>query len=126
MARPAWLRRLRWRTARRPRASCCYHHGIDWHAVNEVAIPLALQAEANGTHPDDLVATISSASSCGLAGDNLDALLGLFTAHGGIEINDDDPDDPWLYEGSHRVAAMRDAGVPRTVVLRSELIEARE
>lgn len=126
MARPAWLRRLRWRIARRTRASCCYHHGIDWHAVNEVAIPIARQAEAGGTQPEDLAGTISSQSCGGLAGDELGALRGLFVPGGGIEINDDESDDPWLYEGNHRVAAMRDAGVPRTVVLRAELIEARE
>lgn len=126
MARPAWLRRVRWRAARRTSSDCCYHHGIDWHAVNKVAIPIARRAEADGAHPEDLVETIDPESCGGLTGDELDALRGLFIPGDGIEINDDDPRHRELYEGNHRVTAMRDAGVRRTVVLRSELIEMED
>jgi hypothetical protein len=118
----AWLRRLRWLVTRRTRSGCCYYHGIDWHAVNKAAIRIAQQAEADGTQPDDLYGTIDS-ESCGLAEEELEAVRYLFTLDGCIGIDDDDPRDRSLQGGNHRVTAMRDARVRRTVILRPELIE---
>jgi hypothetical protein len=34
--------------------------------------------------------------------------------------------DQWIYEGRHRVTAMRDAGVRRTLLVRLELIDAAD
>ncbi len=53
----------------------------------------------------------------------MEALGDLLRPETGVEI-DDDPRDQSVYEGRHRITAMRDAGVRRTVTLRSELIEA--
>jgi hypothetical protein len=42
-----------------------------------------------------------------------------------IMIADDDPDDePWIHEGRHRITAMRDAGVRRTITIGTELVGA--
>jgi hypothetical protein len=41
----------------------------------------------------------------------------------GIQVDDDDPRDQHVYEGRHRITAMRDTRVRRTVILRPELIE---
>jgi hypothetical protein len=41
-------------------------------------------------------------------------------------IADDDPRDRWIYEGRHRIIAMRDARVRRTILVRLELIDAAD
>jgi hypothetical protein len=105
------------------RLDCCWYHRIDWHAVSEAAIRLALQAQAGGTPPGD-VADVVDPASCGLGGDDVEALDDLLRPETGIEIDDDDPHDQRVQEGRHRITAMRDAGVRRTVLLRPELIEA--
>ena len=42
----------------------------------------------------------------------------------GIELDDEDPADVTIYEGRHRITAMRDAGVRRTIIQRMEVIPA--
>jgi hypothetical protein len=128
MTGPAWLRwarRIRRPGSRQARADCCRYHRVNWHAVSEAAIRIALQAQASGTRPEAAAGAITPAS-CGLAGDDLEALGDLLTPEIGIEIDDDDPHDQHVYEGRHRITAMRDVGVRRTVILRSELIEAAD
>lgn len=124
MAGPAWLRRVRWLVFHRTRSDCCRYHRVDWHSVSAAAIPIARQAEASGTQPEDLALAIDSAMCGGLAGNELEAVRDLFIPGAAIEVDDDDPRDRRLQEGNHRVTAMRDARVRRTVTLRSELIEA--
>jgi hypothetical protein len=123
MTGSAWLRRIRRFGSRQDRSGCCRYHRVDWHAVNEAAIRIALQAQSDGTPPEDAADAIDAAA-CGLAGDEMEALGDLLRPETGIEIDDDDPRDQSVYEGRHRITAMRDAGVRRTVNLRSELIEA--
>jgi len=117
MTGPWWLRRIR-RTAAGP--GCCWHHGINWHLVSETAIGIALQAQADGTPPEDILDAVDLAA-CGLDGDDQDGLISLLSAGGGIELDDGDPGDVTIYEGRHRITAMRDVGVRRTVILRSEV-----
>jgi hypothetical protein len=120
MTGPWWLRRIRRTAARR---DCCWHHGINWHLVSETAIGIALQAQADGTSPEDALAAVDLAA-CGLAGDDRDGLISLLAAGEGIELDDEDPGDVTIYEGRHRITAMRDAGVPHTVIPRSEVTPA--
>jgi hypothetical protein len=126
MSGPAWWRRIRWLASRRVRSDCCRYHRVDWHAVNEAAIRIARQAEADGTQPEELALAIDSVTCGGLAGDELEAVQDLFMPGSAIEVSDDDPRDRYLQEGNHRVTAMRDARVRRTVTLRSELIESAD
>ena len=121
MTGPAWLRHARRRL--RPRRDCCRYHRVDWHAVSGAAIRIALQAQASGTPPENAVGAVNP-TSCGLDGDDLEALGDLLTPEIGIQIDDDDPRDQHVYERRHRITAMRDARVRRTVILRPELIEA--
>jgi transposase len=92
-------------------------------AKREATIRLALQSQADGTPPEDIADAVDPAS-CGLGGDDLEALGDLLRPETGIEIDDDDPRDQRIQEGRHRITAMRDAGVRRTVLLRSELSPA--
>lgn len=118
MTGPPWLRQARRRL--RPRRDCCRYHRVDWHAVSAAAIRIALQAQASTTPPESAADAVTPAS-CGLDGEDLEALGDLLTPEIGIQIDDD---DPHVYEGRHRITAMRDAGVRCTVILRPELIEA--
>ena len=125
MTGQAWLRRARRIRRLWPgpaRRDCCWYHRIDWHAVSQAAISLALQAQVGGTPPEDAADAVDPAS-CGVGGDDLEALGDLLRPETGIEIDDDDPHDQRVQEGRHRITAMRDAGVRRTVLLRPELIE---
>jgi hypothetical protein len=101
----------------RTRRDCCRYHRVDWHAVSAAAIRIALQAQASGTPPEEAAGAITPAS-CGLDGDDLEALGDLLMPEIGIQVDDDDPYDQHVYEGRHRVTAMRDARVRRTVILR--------
>ena len=122
MTGPAWLRRIRRLGSRQVRPDCCRYHRVDWHAVSEAAIRLAVRAQADGTAPED-VADGARPASCGLSGDDLEALGDLLRPETCIEIDDDDPHDQRVQEGRHRITAMRDTGVRRTVVLRPELVK---
>jgi len=120
MVGPWWLRRVRRAAAGR---DCCWHHGVNWHLVSEAAIGIALQAQASGTPPEDAFDALDLAA-CGLTGDDQTGLILLLGPGAGIELNDDDPDHVTIYEGHHRITAMRDARVRRTVIQRSEVTPA--
>lgn len=63
-------------------------------------------------------------AACGLVGDDQTGLVLLPGPGAGIELDDDDPAGVTIYEGRHRVTAMRDVGVRRTVIQRMEVIPA--
>ena len=121
MAGPWWLRRIRRAAAGR---DCCWHHSVNWHLVSETAIGIALQAQASGTSPEDAFDALDPAA-CGLAGDDQAGLILLLGPGAGIELDDEDPAAVTIYEGRHRITAMRDAGVRRTVIQRSEVTPHR-
>lgn len=117
---------MRWRYEIRDLASLPrvrWHHGVNWHLVSETAIGIALQAQASGTSPEDTFDALDPAA-CGLAGDDQAGLILLLGPGAGIELDDEDPAGVTIYEGRHRITAMRDAGVPRTVIQRSEVTPA--
>jgi hypothetical protein len=120
MAGPWWLRRIRRAAAGR---DCCWHHGVNWHLVSETAIGIALQAQASGTSPGDTFDALDLAA-CGLTEDDQTGLVLLLGPGAGIELDDEDPADVTIYEGRHRITAMRDAGVRRTVIQRPEITPA--
>jgi hypothetical protein len=120
MAGPWWLRRIRRAAAGR---DCCWHHGVNWRLVSGTAIGIALQAQASGTSPEDAFDALDLAA-CGLAGDDRTGLILLLGPGAGIELDDEDPVGVTIYEGRHRITAMRDARVPRTVIQRSEITPA--
>jgi hypothetical protein len=80
MTGPAWLRQARRRL--RPRRDCWRYHRVDWHAVSGAAIRIALQAQASGTPPEDAAGAITPAS-CGLDGEDIEALGDLLTPENG-------------------------------------------
>lgn len=115
MVGPSWVRRI-WRSA--SRRNCCRHHRIDWHLASETAISIVLQAEADGVPPGSVFLEEHAAD-----GDDLEALVDLLAEGAGIEIAGSGRREK-ICEGHHRIAAMRDAGVRRTVIQRLELTPA--
>jgi hypothetical protein len=118
MAGPWWLRRIRRAAAGR---DCCWHHDVNWHLVSETAVGIALQAQASGMSPEDTFDALDLAA-CGLTEDDRTGLVLLLGPGAGIELDDEDPAGVTVYEGRHRITAMRDAGVRRTVIQRMEVI----
>lgn len=109
MAGPPSLRRLR-SLGRRPTAQgCCWYHTGDWHTVTELAIRLVGQAQAVGVTGEDVTDhAIAAARAEGVTGWTLEALASLVSTATGIMLGDD-PDDQWIYEGRHRITALREA-----------------
>jgi hypothetical protein len=79
-------------------------------------------ADPGRRHPRADVADCAAITSCGLAGTDLEAPESLLTTETGIMIDDDGPRDQQVYEGRHRITAMRGGGVQRTVLIRLELV----
>jgi hypothetical protein len=123
MTGAAWLRRIRWTVLRRARPACCWYHRVDWHAASETAVRLARQAQAAGIPVEDTAEAVAAGGlSCELAGADLEAVRALLDVDDGILIDDEDPaEPPAVNEGRHRITAMRDTGVRRTVTVRLEL-----
>lgn len=105
-------------------SGCCWYHSGNWHGVNVTAIQLLTAAAAR--IPDDATtdqldevafAITSAADTECVRGWERDALRSLFLDP--IELAQDDHEfggRPWYVNGRHRVQAMRDANVDRTII----------
>jgi len=113
-AAPPWWRRLARQTVPRPAArDCCYYHGINWQRVNAAAIRITRQARREGLPGRALSARADELPVTGdLSEDEQVALAELLSQHSAIV-----PGRPYG-NGRHRVTAMLDAGVRRTVIIR--------
>jgi hypothetical protein len=91
---------------------CCWYHAGDWHKVNNLAESLI--AEARTTHPQNLHDHIvSSLENSKRDSWSDEALWSLFSAP--VDLSEG---HRTFINGQHRVQAMRDQGVSRTVVVR--------
>ncbi|MGH3157193.1 MAG: hypothetical protein ACRDNF_11535 [Streptosporangiaceae bacterium] len=123
MTGPGWRRRLGRRFTRRS-ADCCWYHMVNWHTVSETAIRLAHDAQAAGiTVPDVAEYADGHPATRGFHPCDLEALDSLLSIHTGLMIADDEPRNQWISEGRHRITAMRDTHVRRTLLLRLELLD---
>lgn len=105
--------RLRRRIAGEP---CCWYHAGDWHRVNRLADQLLDAATRNGT--DDVKEFVLTAiREADWDEWTTKALWTLFAIP--IDLNEESI-PPTFVNGQHRVQAMRDARVQRTVVARFE------
>ncbi|MFK0296331.1 hypothetical protein ACIQU6_38470 [Streptomyces sp. NPDC090442] len=94
---------------------CCWYHDHDWHAVCEQAVRLVQDAQRVGITGRDLAPhALQRARQEATSEPNLEALRTLLAPETAITANT-------IYtNGQHRVRAMRDAGVERTVTVRWE------
>lgn len=111
-----WRRRLRQALPRRGARSCCWYHGGDWHAVSTLALQVLRRARAQGVEPDDMEEfAIAHAAAAGVTGWQVEALATLFNTDDAIQPSS----ETGYVNGQHRTQAMIEAGVRRTVVLRT-------
>ncbi|WP_216586390.1 hypothetical protein [Streptomyces brasiliscabiei] len=109
----SWRRLLFWRTHPARPALCCWYHQQDWTRLADTATALFEAAQNDGvTGPDIASYVLDKAQAAGLSGGDVDALHTLFSPALGICATSG------FTNGQHRVQAMRDQGVSRTVTVR--------
>jgi|SRR5579884_1517290 len=111
--RGLWRRRLlRQLAPRSTQADCCWYHGGDWHVVSQLAVQLLGEARRAAVEDRDIRDwAMDNPAALGLSDWQTEALASLLSP--GIAI---DVDRRGYVNGNHRVRAMLDAGVRRTVV----------
>jgi hypothetical protein len=111
--RGLWRRRLlRQLAPRSTQADCCWYHGGDWHVVSRLAVRLLGEARRAAVEDRDIGDwAMDNPAVLGLSDWQTEALASLLAP--GIAI---DVDRRGYVNGNHRVRAMLDAGVRRTVV----------
>ncbi|MFI6129483.1 hypothetical protein [Micromonospora sp. NPDC051141] len=117
---PGIQRRIRQRYPRASAQDCCTYHRQDWTLASETAIRLLAAAHAEGLTGEpagDRVSELVTAE--GLGAEDRHAVACLVTTVDPIMLGDDGD----INEGRHRIQAMIDQGVTRTVVLRLVLLD---
>ncbi|MBN1170611.1 MAG: hypothetical protein JXA67_00375 [Micromonosporaceae bacterium] len=117
---PGLQRRIRQWFSRPRLRNCCSYHRQDWVAASETAIRLLGQAHAEGA-TGELAGrrVVELAKTEGLGQADVAAVECLVDTLDPISLDDDGE----IYEGRHRIQAMIDQGVRRTVVLRLVLLD---
>ena len=115
------VRRRVWQLVARPvLRDCCDYHGQDWAFTSETAIRLLAQANAEGVDGEpaaDRVMELAEAE--GISETDADALRCLVDTCDPLMLDD----EGGIYGGRHRIQAMIDQGVRRTVLLRLVLLD---
>jgi hypothetical protein len=115
---PAWQRLGRQLVPRRGVRDCCYYHSIDWHRVSAAAIRITRQARREGQEGEAFASRlIELARTETLRPEEEEALTELIGDGSGIWMDRDGTGRRYYINGRHRVTAMLDAGVWRTVVI---------
>ena len=117
---PPWWRRLaRQVIPRRAPRDCCYYHSVDWHQVSAAAIRVTRQARREGLAGRALGHRAAElAEDQDLPPQDKEALVALFTGSTTIRPTRLLSRRPGYGNGRHRITAMLDSGVRRTVVER--------
>jgi hypothetical protein len=119
-AAPPWWRCLaRQVIPRRAARDCCYYHQVNWRQVSAAAVRVTRQARREGLAGEafgDRVAVLAAAQ--GLPGQEEEALARLLTSYCAVQPGPRFRFRPGYTNGRHRTAAMLDAGVRRTVIVR--------
>ena len=118
-APPWWMRLVRQVIPRRATRDCCYYHRVDWHQVNAAAIRATRQARREGLAGQPLgrraVEVAQDQDLPPLEKAALGKLLADYTA---IQPTRLLRRHPGYTNGRHRIAAMFNSGVRRTIVRR--------
>ncbi len=118
---PRIHRRIRQRFPRPRPQDCCTYHRQDWALASETAIRQLAAAHAEGITGEPAGwRVVELAKSEGLASADVAAVECLVDTLDPISLDD----DGGIYEGRHRIQAMIDQGVTRTVLLRLVLLDA--
>ncbi|MGW6796795.1 hypothetical protein [Streptomyces chartreusis] len=99
--------------------SCCWYHSGDWHRVNRMALDALSRAQQEGVTAEDMANYASEyAVAVGASQWEKEVLRTLYSIADAIQPSGDGYISNGFINGQHRVQAMVDAGVRRTVVLR--------
>jgi hypothetical protein len=117
---PPWWRRLaRQVIPRRASRDCCYYHRVDWHQVSATAIRVTRQARREGLAGQALSGRAAElAEAQDLPPQEKEALGKLLVEYTAIRPTRLLRRRPGYNNGRHRITAMFDSGVRRTIVLR--------
>ncbi|MGW3311477.1 hypothetical protein ACWDG9_33395 [Streptomyces sp. NPDC001073] len=119
--RPWWLRWVRMVFPRHDERSCCWYHSGDWHRVNRLALDALSRARPEGVKAEDMARYADRyAVAAGASAWERDALFTMYRSSDALQPSGSRYLSPDYINGQHRVQAMLDAGVRRTVVLRVE------
>jgi hypothetical protein len=124
---PWWQRAVRQLIPQRRSRDCCYYHSTGRHRVSAAAIRIVQQARAEGlageAFTDRLAELIGDAKN--LLHPEQEALRELPGAETGIQLSRGGRGRRQSYlNGRHKVTAMLEAGVRRTVVIHGEMPQA--
>ncbi|MCZ1011913.1 hypothetical protein [Streptomyces lydicus] len=96
---------------------CCWYHGGDWHVVSAMALDVLKQARTQGIDAEDMEQyAVEHEAAAGATEWETEALATLFSTADAIQ---PDSSGTGYINGQHRAQAMFDAGVHRTVVMRT-------
>lgn len=99
---------------------CCDYHGQDWVLASETAIRLLEQAKAEGIDGEPAgERVVELAEAEGISETDADAVRCLVDTCDPLMLDD----EGGIYGGRHRIQAMIDQGVRRTVLLRLVLLD---
>jgi hypothetical protein len=118
-APPWWKRVARQIIPRRTPRDCCYYHRVDWHQVGAAAIRITRQARREGLAARALSGRAAQlAETQDLPPLETEALCKLLASYHAIQPTRLLCRRPGYANGRHRITAMFDSGVRRTIVLR--------
>ncbi len=117
---PPWWRRLaRQVIPRHAPRDCCYYHRVDWHQVSAAAIQVTRQARREGLAGQAVSGrAVELAEAQDLPPQEKEALGKLLAGYTAIQPTRLLRRRPGYNNGRHRITAMFDSGVRRTIVLR--------
>jgi hypothetical protein len=117
---PPWRTRLaRQVTPRRATRDCCYYHRVDWHQVSATAIQVTRLARREGLAGPALSRRARElAQGRDLPPQEKEALGKLLAGYSAIQPTRLLRRRPGYNNGRHRITAMFDSGVRRTIILR--------
>lgn len=116
---PWWRRWMNRVFPRHGGRSCCWYHSGDWHRVNHMALAVLSSAQHEGVPAEETAGyACEYAVAAGASEWEREVLRTLYCLGDAIQPSGDGYVSNGFINGQHRVQAMLDAGVRRTVVLR--------
>lgn len=101
---------------------CCTYHGQDWNTASETAIRLLAIAHSERLTGEEAAGRVAElAEAEGLSEQDTEAVECLVSPTDPLMLDD----EGYINEGRHRIQAMIDQGVKRTILLRLVLLDPR-
>ena len=116
--RPWWHDALRQLAPRHSPRPCCGAHNGDWHQASRAALTLVRQAQRDGIADNDIYDhVLAQARAAGITGWQLGTVDRLVSPTEAIQLETDEDSRRLLVNGQHKMRAMLDQGVRRTITI---------